>query len=212
MNREQRIKQLEEKVDEMINNLSKTVQKEVKEELQRMRIEMHKQWVYYTSEAVSRDKRKAATESFYQGTEFTPGDKCPHDEQNCGLIDKPCVACFRNPSAFKKDDWLVNDNAGELPRPFKFIDIGEGINKQQMVIGVTTDNKFVYYPLLSCKKWEPRKGEKVIANPEGRKGAFIGIYDRPAYSENYHLVSGRTMANIIPFISIEQYDKIIKGE
>lgn len=259
MNKEQRIKQLENEFAELRRSLNKTIAVEIEELL--ARIELQKQliqareakeakeakdkqaikiadfWTNVYSEAIAPlldtikypcderaretwlklDRLKLDLEASGRGVVIDSSKiiRCPYDERDCGLVIKKCNTCYYKiygPCSFKKGDWLVIDIAGEFMRPFMFVDTGEGVKKQQMVVGTTVNNEFVYYPLSSCKKWKPRNGEKVIGLPGNRKSAFIGIYDRPTHTGNFHLVSERTITSIIPFVSMEQFDKIIKGE
>lgn len=228
MNREQRIKQLEEKVDEMINSLSKNVAEAEKGELKR--IELHKQWVYFTSEAANIAKELSLDEvlkrqkemmigflkmpPFMRATKLSPPSpliNCPYGEHlNCKLQRLHiCPVCSKNPTAFCGGDWVIHPAE---PTPIR---IDQIINGQLLCDRGENSNRLSMYSAIECKKWEPRKGEKVIGlHKQQRKYSLIGVFNGRIGDPDmrYYLVGYSAYEEIIPFISMEQYDKIIKGE
>ena len=110
---------------------------------------------------------------------------------------------------FKAGDWVRPDKiTGQ--HPFKITSINGHI---------LYDENGPYSNKAVCELWEPRNDEKVIVVCDFRKNSFIGIYigrlDESAsrtFPGYVHNVGHTIVKNVIPFLSIEQFDKIIKGE
>jgi len=116
---------------------------------------------------------------------------------------------------FKTGDWIrVND------LPYRVVDIIDMIGFPIIYkVGNQSGVCLTQVRGGEAKLWEPKYGEKVIVVCDFRKNSFIGIYlgrleesasrSFPGYVHN---VGHTTVKNVIPFLSMEQYDKIIKGE
>lgn len=211
MNREQRIKKLEEKVDEMISNLGKTVAKAVQDELQLAESQRQFTEAVKANEAkemwLKIERRKLDLMAFGRGVKLSPPQliiNCPYDGHCCNQFGTGCLVCEKhNPSVFKKGDWIRRrKDEGTNEYMFQFSHIEEEADRLLAIGQIPHTGGSVITNLEHCEKWKPRYGEKIITWAVDKKSAVIMIHEatRPPFR------------NIIPFISIEQYDKIIKGE
>ena len=110
---------------------------------------------------------------------------------------------------FKVGDWVRNKVSGN---PYLFMGYEGDICR------VECKGNELRFPEGVLEPYTPKKGEKVIAMSQIPTYAFISVYEKllsehAIEDEGYiHCVGGKIVKDVIPFISIEQYDKIIGSE